>query len=99
MIYQHKKSSHSQETTQKIVPSFSAAAASSGAQKPKIVPSFSQFKPENIVPSFSQNRPEKIVPSFSQNKPAGKIVPSFPKPKPKVGASFPKPKAKGLFTF
>ena len=82
MIYQQKKLSHAQETTQKTAPS------SSTAQKPKIVPSFSQNKPAS-----------KIVPSFPQNKPsASKIVPSFPKPKPKVGPSI-QSKPKGVFTF
>ena len=86
MIYQQKKLSHAQETTQKTAPS------SSTAQKPKIVPSFSQNTPAKIVKLqnlYPQNKPaSKIVPSFPQNKPsASKIVPSFPKPKPKVGPS------------
>ena len=71
MIYQQRKSSHSQETTQKIVPSFSASV-----QKPKIVPSFSQNKPGKIVPSFQKPKP-KVVPSF-QPKPKG--VPNFQQP-------------------
>ena len=94
MIYQQKKLSHAQETTQKTAPS------SSTAQKPKIVPSFSKNTPGYNFSLFSQNKPaSKIVPSFPQNKPsASKIVPSFPKPKPKVGPSI-QSKQKGVFTF